>query len=166
MKAFYWAASGLMALVLAAAAFACISPDYDVYIVRSESMSPAINMGDIVVTGPVHGLPGSEIKPGTIITYRAGTTTVTHRVLSASDNALITKGDAVEDPDPRPVSMSQIAGAYLFRIPKAGYLAAFLHTKVGWLSLVVIPTLILGGFIIKGIVMEALQSSEMKVGKR
>jgi signal peptidase I len=166
MKAFYWVASGLVALVLAGAAFAYISPDYDVYIVRSESMSPAINMGDIVVTGPVDGLLSREIKPGTIVTYRAGTTTVTHRVLSVGDNALLTKGDAVEDPDPRSVSMSQVVGEYLFRIPKLGYLAAFLHTRVGWLLLVVTPAIILEGFVIKEIVREALQSSDINVGKR
>jgi len=119
-------------------------------------MKPAINMGDMVVSGPLNGLLTGEVKPGVIITYERREEPVTHRVLSLDGDTLMTKGDAVEDPDPRPVSMSEVSGIYLFKIPYAGYLSNFIKTRVGWFVLIIIPALLLVAMLAKDIVKEVL----------
>jgi signal peptidase len=73
-------------------------------------------------------------------------------------NTLITKGDANENPDPIPVQFSQVKSRYLFRIPYIGYAAGFVRTKLGWLLAIILPSIILVGFIIKDIVKEAFKN--------
>jgi len=152
MKALSWLISIVLALVVAVLGFIYFSPDYSMYLVRSESMKPAINMGDMVVSGPLNGLLTGEVKPGVIITYERGEEPVTHRVLSLDGDTLITKGDAVEDPDPRPVSMSEVSGIHLFKIPYAGYLSNFVKTTVGWFAVIIIPAMLLVALLIKDII--------------
>ena len=140
MKIFIWTVSIILGLIVAFLAFVFISPDYDLYIVRSGSMEPAINVGDMVLAGPV-GTGG--IKPGVIISYEAGKNLITHRVLSIDGNTLITKGDANKEPDPNPVRLSQVQSRYIFRIPYVGYVAGFLRTRPGWLLSIVLPSIVL-----------------------
>ena len=125
-------------------------------------MKPAINMGDMVVIGPLSGPLNGEVKPGAIVTYERGKGLVTHRVLSVDGDTLVTKGDAMEDPDPRPVTMSQVSGVYLFRIPYIGYLSNFMRTRLGWFLVIIIPGTALVSFLIKDIVKEALRSEPGK----
>jgi signal peptidase I len=145
----------MLGLIVAVLAFVFFSPDYSLYIVRSGSMEPAINVGDVVIAGP---LGSGGIKPGVIVTYAIGKTLITHRVLSIDGNTLITKGDANENPDPIPVQFSQVKSRYLFRIPYIGYAAGFVRTKLGWLLAIILPSIILVGFIIKDIVKEAFKN--------
>ena len=157
MKIFVWMVSIMLGLIVAALAFVFFSPDYSLYIVRSGSMEPAFNVGDVVIAGP---LGSGGIKPGIIVTYAIGKTLITHRVLSIDGNTLITKGDANENPDPIPVQFSQVKSRYLFRIPYIGYVAGFVRTRPGWLLIIILPSLILVGFIVKDIVKEALKDEK------
>ena len=59
----------ILVLILIGLGLIYFLPDYDLYLVRSESMKPAVNMGDLIITGPVGGPINGEIQPGTIITY-------------------------------------------------------------------------------------------------
>ena len=147
----------MLGLIVAALAFVFFSPDYSLYIVRSGSMEPAFNVGDVVIAGP---LGSGGIKPGVIVTYAIGKNLITHRVLSIDGNTLITKGDANENPDPIPVQFSQVKSLYLFRIPYIGYVAGFVRTRPGWLLTIILPSLILVGFIAKDIVKEALKDEK------
>jgi signal peptidase len=155
VKIFIWTVSIILGLIVAALAFVFFSPDYSLYIVRSGSMAPAINTGDAVIVGPA--VTGG-IKPGVIITYQIGKTLITHRVLSVDDNTLITKGDANKAPDPSPVLLSQVQSRYLFRIPYVGYAAGFVRTRIGWFLAIILPSLVLVGFIVKDIIKEALKN--------
>jgi signal peptidase len=157
VKIFIWTVSIILGLIVAFLAFVFISPDYDLYIVRSGSMEPAINVGDMVLAGPV-GTGG--IKPGVIISYEAGKNLITHRVLSIDGNTLITKGDANKEPDPNPVRLSQVQSRYIFRIPYVGYVAGFLRTRPGWLLSIVLPSIVLVGFIVKDIIKEASRNEK------
>ncbi len=148
----------VLAVVLLALIF--LLPGYDLRVVRSDSMTPAFRSGDIVVTGPAGSFPAGEIMPGTIVTYNLAGEMITHRVISIDNDTLVTKGDANEEPDPRPVAMSQVEGTYLFRIPYAGRLSAFVHTKAGWFLLIMLPTCLLIGLIVKEIVKEALRADK------
>ena len=161
MKVFKWIALSVLILIVAGLAFLRFAPGYDMYFVRSESMAPVINLGDLVISGPIGGLITGEVKPGTIVTFEmAKNKLITHRVLSVSGNKLVTKGDALEDPDPFSVTMSQVKGIYLFRIPGVGYVTSFIRTRLGWWLLIIVPAIVLISLLIKDIVKEALSSSE------
>lgn len=151
MKVFGWVVSVILAVVIGGFVFVHFSPDYNMYLVRSESMKPAINMGDMVVIGPLDGPLRGVVEPGSIVTYRRGAELVTHRVLSVDGSTLATKGDAMEDADPWPVSLSDVRGVYLFRIPSIGYFSNFIRTKLGWLVVVIIPAAVLVAFLIRDI---------------
>lgn len=87
MKIFVRTVLIILGLIVVALAFVFFSPDYALYFVRSESMVPAINLGDMVIAGPA-----GTIKPGDIITYELGKNLITHRVLSV-DGDTIVNGD-------------------------------------------------------------------------
>ena len=99
MKVFLWLVSIVLGLVVAGLTFIYFSPGYDLRLVRSESMRPAVNMGDLIITGPVNGPINGELKPEMIVTYEYSKELITHRVQSIDGTTLVTKGDAVEDPD-------------------------------------------------------------------
>ena len=149
----------VLGLVLAALVFVYVADGYDLYLVRSESMKPAINMGDMIITGPLNGPINGEVKPGTIIAYGYNKDLVTHRVESIDGTALVTKGDAVEDADPWPVTLSDVRGVYLFKIPYVGFVTHFIRTKLGWFLMIIIPAALLVGWLAKDIVKEALSDA-------
>ncbi len=156
MKIIIRTVSIILGLIVVALAFVFFSPDYALYFVRSESMKPAINMGDVVIAGPA----GGGIKPGDIVTYELAKNLITHRVLSIEGNTLITKGDASEDPDPSPVQFSQVKSRYLLKIPYVGYLSGFVRTRLGWFLAIILPAIVLVGFIVKDIIKEALKTDK------
>ena len=94
--------------------------------VASESMKPALEVGDLVI---VQGAPASEIKEGEIIVFNMpGDNSYTvHRVvtkelLANGTYRFRTKGDAApEDPDWIPEQ--NVHGRVLYRIPYVGWLA-------------------------------------------
>jgi signal peptidase I len=147
-------------LVTTGLVFVYFSPDYNLYLVKGNSMEPAVNMGDAVFTGPQGGLLSGEVEPGTIVTYIKGNSPVTHRVIAVEGSNLITKGDAVEDPDSKPVPISEICGVYLTKIPYLGYFSNFIRTTVGWLVVVIAPTILLVGFLMRRVVREATSKKE------
>ena len=156
MKAFKWILTILLGTIVVGMAFVLFSPGFNMHTVMSESMKPAINMGDMIFTGP----SGQDIRPGTIITYNRDGELITHRVLSVDGESLVTKGDATEDADPWPVSLSSVTGTYLFKIPYLGYLNNFIRTKTGWLVLIVVPALLFVAYLIKEILKEAFRRDE------
>ena len=141
-------------MILLGLGFIYFVPGYGLYMVRSESMTPTINMGDLIISGPVNG----EINEGDIITYELKGELVTHRVHSTGET-IITKGDAVEDPDPWTVKGSSIQGVYLFKIPYVGYATSFIQTKVGWFITIIIPAMALVVWLAKDIVKEAMSDA-------
>ena len=155
MKILKWSILSILGLILASLAFLYFAPGYDMYIVRSGSMVPAINTGDLVITGPLNGLIGGEVEAGKIVTYQHGHELITHRVQSVNGNTLVTKGDALEDPDPWSVTLDTVKGVYFFKIPYWGYVVNFIQTKLGWFLAIVIPAALLVGWLVKDIVKEA-----------
>lgn len=154
-----WLVLGILALVLSSLALIYFLPGYNLYLVRSESMTPNISMGDLIITGPINGPISSKVQAGTIITYEYKKELVTHRVQSIDGETLVTKGDAVEDPDPWTVAMSDIRGLYLFKIPYVGFMLNFIHTKLGWFLTIIIPGALLVLWLTKDIVKEALSDA-------
>ena len=130
---------------------------FGIYLVRSGSMEPTINVGDMIITKPVNAASLNALQPGTIITFQQGSKLDSHRIVSISGSSVTTKGDANKRPDPQTVSLSQVKGIYLFRLPDVGYLTYFIHTKMGWFLMIILPAGILVGFIVKDIIKEALK---------
>ena len=155
MSKLYWIFTILLGLVIAGLAIASFFPGDHVYIVRSDSMKPVFSAGDLIITTS----PKFPIKVGAIITYQNGENLVTHRVVDITANGVITKGDDNNTPDNPMVLMSQIKGTYLMTIPFAGYVSSFMHTRIGWLLVVVLPAMLLLGWIVKDIIHEALQTT-------
>ncbi len=151
-----WIASIVLAIIIGAFAFIHFSPAYNIYMVRSESMKPAINMGDMVITGPINGPFNGEVKPEAIVTYERGKGLVTHRVVSVDGSALVTKGEALEETDPWPVTLSDVRGIYLLKLPYVGYALNFIRTKLGWFLTIILPATLLVALLAKEIVKEAL----------
>ncbi|MFC2059969.1 signal peptidase I [Chloroflexota bacterium] len=157
MKLISWVITSVLLLVLGGLAFLYFTPGYNLLLVRSESMRPTINMGDLIITGPLDGPINGEVKPGAIITFEYKTESITHRVQSIDGKALVTKGDATEDPDPWSVTLSDVRGIYMFKVPYVGFVANFVRTKLGWFLTIIIPGALLVLWLAKDIIKEAFK---------
>ena len=141
--------------------FFYLSDEYNAYTVLSDSMRPALNSGDLVLVGSPDHLFVNRIEPGNIVTYQRNEALITHRVVSVMGDRLVTKGDALEDPDPWQVSrLSDVKGCYITRIPYLGYLKIFIRTKIGWFMAIILPTIFLLGLIIKEIIKESFRDDQ------
>ena len=140
-------------------AFCYFSDDYSAYIVLSDSMEPGISSGDLVIVGSPGSPLAGDVGPGSIVTYRHDDKLVTHRVVSVEGDSLVTRGDAVEEPDPWPVSrFYDVMGCYIFHVPGIGTVTGFIGTKLGWFLAIILPAVLLLALIIKEIIKEAFRS--------
>lgn len=112
------------------------------YVVLSDSMSPEIKAGDVVV---VDDQPTAQIEQNQVITYeRPGSDQlVTHRVVAVlnenGETAFRTKGDANEDVDPQPVPTENVVGVVQFHFPLIGHVISFASSDAGLLVFVILP---------------------------
>lgn len=118
---------------------------YQVKVVKSGSMEPAIPVSSIVVLAP-----SERYGVGDVITFgteSTGRIPVTHRIVevegSGAEREFITKGDANEEADRVPVSPGAIIGSVRFSVPYLGYLIEFLRTPLGYALLVGVPAMII-----------------------
>lgn len=141
-----WIALGLVFGTLLAA----VAPQlagYRSFTVRSGSMTPAIETGDVVVTKPI---PPLAARVGDVVTFvdPEGTGKLfSHRVQSVralgGDVAFVTRGDANTSTERWRVSASGSIGKVAYRIPKIGYALAWIDSPAARLALVAIPALLL-----------------------
>lgn len=113
-----------------------IPGNYQLLVVRSGSMEPAISTGDIVVVKPQ-----DSYGEGDVITFRSGSDSVTHRIIAVENGRYVTKGDANDSADIRPVPFRQVQGQVLFNLPWLGYLVAASQEPLGFLFLIIVPAL-------------------------
>lgn len=118
---------------------------YEVKIVKSGSMEPAIMTGGIVVV-----TPSTLYEVGDVVTYgrnAPGQIPVTHRIIEKNgqgrNTTYITKGDANEDADPNVVTQRYVLGKVVFTIPYLGYVIEFARTPLGFLFLIGVPALLI-----------------------
>jgi len=147
---------GILIVVLAGLGFIHFAPGFDLYLVRSQSMEPTINMGDLIITGPTDG----NVEAGQIVTFNLNGDLVTHRIYSVDETAIHTKGDNVEDIDPWTIRSADVVGSYIFKIPYVGWVTRFVQTKIGWFITIIIPAMILVIWLAKDIVKEALRTDD------
>lgn len=94
---------------------------YRPMVVLSGSMEPTYAVGSIIY---YHECTFEELEEGDPITFYAGESLVTHRIMEVNgfSRSVITKGDHNTTEDPVPIEESEIVGkATQFAIPFAGY---------------------------------------------
>jgi signal peptidase I len=145
-----------------------IPGNYKILTVRSGSMEPAIRTGSIVVMKSARG-PAAEYKVGDIITFGENTKTIaptTHRIFEITETAgaktYITKGDANNAPDQKPLAENEILGQALFSVPYAGYAVYAAKQPYGFVLIVVLPALLIIFDEIKNIRQELLRMRKEK----
>lgn len=113
--------------------------DYDGYYVSSDSMSPAMKVGDLVFTKEVEF---EDVEVGDVLTFkREGSEKwFSHRVveIKVSDKSFRTKGDHNNVIDPGYTSFDAVAGRVEKKLPLVGFLPLMLSTTWGKVVLVVI----------------------------
>ena len=95
-------------------------------IVLTGSMSPAISVGDVIVTVPI---TQKEPQIGDVIAYQAkrfngeNVAVFSHRIIDGDiENGFVMKGDANKSPDPQKPKAGDILGVVLFTLPFIGNL--------------------------------------------
>ena len=117
---------------------------YDVRIVESGSMEPAISVGAVVLTRPE-----ASYQVGDVVTYQRRTdqSATTHRLIQEiqvdAETAFLTQGDANNVADVEPVRSVEIAGKVWLDIPYLGYVLSFFQSPLGFLVLVLIPAILI-----------------------
>lgn len=104
--------------------------------VLTGSMEPNIQTGDLII---VKTIPTEQLKVNDVITFRSSNNTpVTHRIIDLvnQDGRVLfqTKGDANNIVDEELVQSEQVIGSMAIRIPKVGYLANFIKSPAGLIT--------------------------------
>lgn len=110
---------------------------YSTAIVISGSMSPAIQVDDMVI---IHR--ENAYSCGDIITYKDGASLVTHRIHEITEDGYITKGDANNTTD-ETISPDSVVGRVVTVIPKVGKLISMIRTPLGMCGIVLIGVLLI-----------------------
>lgn len=110
---------GAIALVLAVMIVLKLVP----LVVTSGSMSPSINIGDIVLVS----LEYEHVNVGDVIVFYDEYlgALITHRVVDVTSEGYITKGDANPQADPAIVERDAILGKVVLTIPALGWIVVF-----------------------------------------
>lgn len=118
---------------------------YSLLSVQSNSMSPTLEAGDLILTRPVDV---ASLQEGDVVTFyspdpaRSGEK-VTHRIdhftKIGSIKAFVSKGDASSSCDLYPVPVDQVTGVCVVRFAKVGYVITFLCSSVGYWLLIIFP---------------------------
>ena len=115
--------------------------------VRSGSMSPTIDTGDLVVSQEISP---SEAEVGDIVMFQdpqGGGHMITHRVRAITPGAerieFITRGDANNNSEQWSVERAGTIGRVSYRVPMIGFALVPIAGSIGRILLVVIPALLL-----------------------
>ncbi len=125
------------------------------FIVRSGSMKPAINVGDVAII--TFASDSTKIQKNDVIAFQSPELkeTIIHRVLEVTPDGYITKGDANEGLDLEPVKPDKVIGIYHMRIPLLGFFFegikhltqwSFGETRAGWALIGIISTFFVFSF--------------------
>lgn len=121
------------------------APGFQSFIVKSGSMEPSIPTGSVIFTGSVSDY--STLSKGDVITFEDGKKFTTHRIYTIENHSsslwFVTKGDANQNLDSRPVKQEEIVGKVILVIPYLGLLLEKLGSDVGIAFLIITPGLII-----------------------
>ena len=104
---------------------------YTAFEVITGSMSPTIEIGDIVVVKIT-----KDINPNDIAVYIQDDNFITHRIISINGEDIVTRGDANNSQD-SPITKSDIFGKVIFTIPDVSI----------WRKVILTPEVLIGALI-------------------
>lgn len=87
---------------------------YSFFEVATGSMSPTIEVGDVVITKIT-----KDVKKNDVIVYKDGESIITHRLIEKNEKEIITRGDANNSED-KPIREDMIIGQVIKIIPQLG----------------------------------------------
>jgi signal peptidase len=144
-----------LALVLLALVLLLSLAGYRPLIDYSDSMRPAINAGDLLIS---HGAPAQSIRPGEIVSFSdrfLQGRLVTHRVIAihAEHQRLyfLTRGDANAVPERWSITRTGTVAKVDLRIPEVGWAAAWLNSGLGRTATLSLLALVLGAALLRRI---------------
>ena len=119
--------------------------NYGLYVVESNSMSPSIKRGDLLISSKRDSYNVSDVITFTypydvnkLVSHRV-TEVILERGPFGEQNLFYkTKGDANTDFDPWQIKSSYIKGKVFFSVPFFGYLVFFIRHPIGYLFTVII----------------------------
>jgi signal peptidase len=120
---------------------------YQTFTILSGSMDPTIATGDLVFD---ERISAADARVGDVITFpEPGTRRlITHRLvqkrITRGSARMRTKGDANNAPERWSIPADGQIGRVAFRVPKGGYVSAYVNERGMQLLLVVVPALLLG----------------------
>ena len=139
---------------------------YQLYNVLGSSMEPSLHKGSIVL---IKRINPEDLAVNDIITFRGNGDSnklVTHRIVSINRTDSLsfeTRGDANDANDISPVLASQILGKAGISIPVVGYLVHFTQSKVGLLTMIIIPGVLIIIFELRNLIKYMIQFKQAKV---
>ena len=122
---------------------------YKPYIVLSDSMKDTFAVGDLSLSAQADP---ETLEPGDIITFTSIDpsnygSVVTHKIREITEYegepAFVTYGTTTGVDDSYPVPFDNVIGEYKFRLPKMGHFFEFLTTPAGYVTVILIPFLVL-----------------------
>lgn len=106
-------------------------------VVLSGSMEPEISVGDLLIVSKQE-----SYEVGDVVVFQDGKLAVTHRIVSISENEVITRGDA-NNIDDDPITLDDIKGAVVCVIPCVGRLVNMIKTPLGTLVIIALAVFLL-----------------------
>jgi signal peptidase len=114
-------------------------------VVRSGSMHPTIDTGDIVA---VHPIAPTVARVGDIVTFKSHGKLTSHRVRSIEPHgpslSFLTQGDANTGQEHWSVPANGRIGLVTYRVPKLGFVVVKVQSPAGRFALIILPALLLG----------------------
>ncbi len=127
-----------------------VVPLFGGYIIVTPSMVPTLQIQDAVV---VKRSSVDDLKIGDIITFKSSdirynNLVITHRIvgaqkISTGDLVYRTKGDNNKLEDSALVTYNSVYGKVVLKIPRLGFVKVFLNKPVGFITLVIMPIILL-----------------------
>lgn len=143
---------------------------YETLAVKSTSMAPTFNKGDMIVISTDFVVDDLEV--GDVITYRMQmedengdwvTVYNTHRIYEIDGIWFRTKGDNINNPDPTAITGNDVVGVWTgARLLGLGAFALFLKSSVGFFLFIVLPCF---GFLVYEVIRFVKIISEYNVQK-
>ncbi len=140
---------------------------YSLLNVKTDSMKPEIQAGDVILVKLVNEKSLSSIEEGEIIVYKGKIngveTTITHRLVenNADEGYFITKGDANHFEDD-PVSVDKVVAVVVKEVGFLTSFYAFLSNGFSFVLIIIIPCLALIAMQIVSIYKNAKQLQQEK----
>lgn len=109
---------------------------FRLYRIATGSMVPYLNINDYILVKK-----SNDYKEGDVITYTSGETYVTHRIVSITDENIVTKGDANNTMD-EPITKDNIIGKVVLKFGFLGFIIYLFSKPIIWVLLFIIGIVI------------------------